>query len=139
MDLRVGDKVELRVVRATLLGFTVLIDDEFEGMLYKNELFQKIHEGERLTGFIKKIREDGKIDVSLQAIGFKNSILKNELIILNALKDNEGFLDLHDKSAPDDIKYRLQMSKKAFKNAIGGLFRQKLIEIEKDGIKLKNY
>lgn len=136
--LKVGDQVDLLVVRDTAIGFTVLVNQEFEGLLYKNELFQKIHEGQYLKGYIKKIREDEKLDISLQPLGFKQTILKNELIILKALKENEGFLPLHDKSSPDEIKYKLQMSKKSFKNAVGGLFKQKLISIGEDGIRLVN-
>ena len=136
MDLKVGDKVDLIVVRNTGMGFTVLVNDEFEGLLYRNELFQKIEEGQKLVGYVKKIREDEKLDISLQAVGFKQTIVKNEIIVLNALKQNNGFIGLHDKSSPDEIKYQLGMSKKAFKNAIGGLFRQKLITISNDGIKL---
>lgn len=139
MNLKVGDKVELLVVRHTDLGFTVLIDDEFEGMLYKNEMYQIVSEGDRLTGYIKKIREDNKIDVSLQPIGFKQTIVGNELIILNALRKNDGFLALHDKSDPFEIKSQLEMSKKAFKSAIGGLYRQKLITLSNEGISLTEY
>lgn len=135
MDLKVGDKVDLLVVRNTGIGFTVLVDGAYEGLLYKNELFQKIEEGQNLVGYVKKIRDDEKIDVSLQAVGFKQTIVKNEIIILNALKSNDGFIALNDKSSPDEIKYQLNMSKKAFKNAIGGLFRQKLITIEDEGIR----
>ncbi|UMB61010.1 DNA-binding protein [Lutibacter sp. A80] len=135
MDLKVGDKVDLIVVRNIAIGFTVLVNEEFEGMLYKNELYQKIEEGERLVGYIKKIRDDGKLDVSLQAVGFKHTIVKNEITILNALRQNDGFLPLHDKSDPKEIKYQLGMSKKAFKSAIGGLFRQKLIVLSDEGIK----
>ncbi len=135
MDLKVGEKVDLIVVRNIAIGFTVLVNEEFEGMLYKNELYQKIEEGQKLVGYIKKIREDEKLDVSLQAIGFKHTIVKNEITILNALRQNDGVLALHDKSSPDEIKYQLGMSKKAFKSAIGGLFRQKLITISEEGIK----
>ena len=134
MELKVGDKVELRVVRQTDIGFTVLIEDSYEGILYKNELYQKIEENQLLSGYIKKIRDDGKIDVGLQPIGFRNTILGNELKILKALEKNDGFLELHDKSDPFQIKLQLGMSKKAFKNAIGGLFRQKLILISEKGI-----
>jgi predicted RNA-binding protein (virulence factor B family) len=136
MNLKIGDRVDLLVVRQSKIGFTVLVNQEFEGLLYKTELYQRIEEGEKLVGYIKKIREDEKLDVSLQQIGFKRTIVKNEIKILNALKRGNGFLALHDKSNPDDIKYQLEMSKKAFKNALGGLFRQKLIRIEKDGIYL---
>jgi predicted RNA-binding protein (virulence factor B family) len=136
MDLKVGDKVDLIVVRNTSIGFTVLVDGEYEGLLYKNELYQKIAEGEKLVGYVKKIREDEKLDISLQAVGFKQTIVKNEILILNALKQHDGFLPLHDKSDPVEIKYQLGMSKKAFKSAVGGLFRQKLITISEEGIQL---
>jgi len=136
MDLKIGDKVKLIVVRHTEIGFTVLIDEEYEGLLYKNELYQKIEEGQKLVGYIKKIRDDKKLDVSLQPIGFKRTIVKNEIVILNALKKREGFLPLYDKSTPEDIKYQLGMSKKAFKKAVGGLFKQKLITISNNGINL---
>ena len=82
MDLKVGDKVDLIVVRNTSIGFTVLVDGEYEGLLYKNELYQKIAEGEKLVGYVKKIREDEKLDISLQAVGFKQTIVKNEILIL---------------------------------------------------------
>jgi len=135
MELKVGDKVDLLVVRNLAIGFTVLVNEVFEGMLYKSELYQKIAEGQKLVGYVKKIREDEKIDVSLQAVGFKHTIVKNEIIILNALRQQDGFIGLNDKSSPDEIKYQLNMSKKAFKNAVGGLFKQKLISIEDDGIR----
>tara|TARA_R110001583_G_scaffold335_2_gene3020 strand:+ start:550 stop:963 length:414 start_codon:yes stop_codon:yes gene_type:complete len=135
MNLKVGDKVDLLVVRLSGIGFTVLVNEEFEGMLYRNELYQKLEEGQKLVGYIKKIREDEKLDISLQAVGFKHTIVKNEITILNALRQNDGALALHDKSTPDEIKYQLGMSKKAFKSAVGGLFRQKLIVISDEGIK----
>ncbi|RXP44796.1 DNA-binding protein [Lutibacter sp. HS1-25] len=134
MDLKIGDKVSLIVVRKAGIGFTVLVEEEFEGMLYRNELYQKIEEGQRLDGYVKKIRDDGKLDISLNPIGFKRTVVTNEIKILNALKANEGFLPLHDKSTPDEIKYQLGMSKKAFKSAVGGLFKQKLIVISEEGI-----
>ena len=138
MDLKVGEKVDLIVVRNTGMGFTVLVNEEFEGLLYKNELYEKIEEGQKLVGYIKKIREDEKLDISLQAVGFKHTIVKNEIIILNTLKQHNGFINLHDKSNPDEIKFQLGMSKKAFKSAIGGLYRQKLITISEEGINLVN-
>lgn len=136
MDLKVGDKVDLIIVRNTGMGFTVLVNEEYEGLLYKNELYQKIEEGQKLIGYIKKIREDEKLDVSLQAVGFKHTIVKNEILILNALRQHDGFIGLHDKSSPEEIKYQLGMSKKAFKSAVGGLFRQQLITLSDEGISL---
>ena len=136
MELKVGDKVNLLVVRKTDIGFTVLVNEEFEGMLYKNELYQKISEGEKLIGYVKKIRDDEKLDVRLQPIGYKTAVVKYEILLLKSLKEKNGFLPLHDKSNPDEIKYQLGMSKKAFKQAVGGLFKQKLITIAEDGIHL---
>ncbi|AOW19252.1 S1 RNA-binding domain-containing protein [Urechidicola croceus] len=137
MNLEVGDKVDLIIGRISKLGFTVLINKEYEGLLYKNELYVKLEEGDNVVGYIKKIREDGGIDVSLQPIGFKNTLVENEIKILDALKKSEeGFLGLHDKSSPDDIKYQMNMSKKAFKSAIGGLYRLKLISLEPEGIRM---
>ena len=138
-ELQIGDKVELIIGRPTKIGFTVMVDEEFEGMLYKNELFQRIEEGQKLVGYVKNVREDGKLDVSLKPIGFKKALVTDEIFILNELKKKEGFLPFNDKSSPDDIKYGLQMSKKSFKKAIGGLYKQKLINIEEDGIHLIKY
>lgn len=138
-ELQIGDKVELLVGRPTNIGFTVLVDQAYEGMLYKNELFQRIEEGQKLVGYVKKVREDGKLDVSLKPIGFKKAVVTDEIFILNELKKKDGFLPFNDKSSPDDIKYGLEMSKKSFKKAIGGLYKQKLITIDEEGIHLINY
>lgn len=138
-ELQIGDKVDLIVGRPTKIGFTVMVDEEFEGMLYKNELFQRIEEGQRLVGYVKKVRDDGKVDVSLKPVGFKKAVVTDEIYILNELKKKDGFLPFTDKSSPDDIKFGLQMSKKSFKKAIGGLYKQKLITIEEDGIHLIKY
>lgn len=135
MDLEVGEQVELEIGRFTNVGITVLINYEHEGMLYKNEVYKKVREGQKLTGYVKMIREDGKIDVSLEAQGFLNKIGTNETIILEKLKESEdGFLALNDKSNPEDIKYHLKMSKKSFKSAIGGLYKNKQIVIAAKGI-----
>lgn len=137
MELKVGQQVDLIIGRQSRLGFTVLINKQFEGLLYKNELYIKLEEGDRKVGYIKKIREDGKFDVSLQAIGFRRTLVDNEIKILNALKATEdGFLPLHDKSSPEAIKYQLNMSKKGFKSAIGGLYKNKIIRIDSEGIRL---
>jgi predicted RNA-binding protein (virulence factor B family) len=138
MAYSIGDRVEIQIGRQTAIGFTVLIEQDVEGMIYKNELYRKVYEGDKLTAYIKKIREDGKIDVSLQPIGFRNTSEKDTDAILNALRMNDGRLELNDKSAPDEIKYELEMSKKAFKRAIGVLYKRKLITIDQKGISLTN-
>ncbi|WP_093669040.1 DNA-binding protein [Tenacibaculum sp. MAR_2009_124] len=136
MDLKVGDKVDLVIGVQTNLGFTVLINEEYEGLLYKNEVFTELEEGVEIKGYIKKIREDERIDVSLQPQGFKNVIDKDVEIVYNKLKE-KGTLMLTDKSSPESIKFHLQMSKKAFKRAIGSLYKQELIELKEDRIELK--
>lgn len=136
MDLEIGDKVSLIIGTQTNLGFTVLIEEEFEGLLYQNEIFQELKEGQRIAGYIKNIREDGKIDVSLQAQGFRNVITQDTDKVIEAIYDNDGFLALTDKSAPEEIKRQLLMSKKAFKRAIGNLYKQKAIVITDKGLEL---
>ena len=136
MELQVGDKVSLIIGVETDLGFTVLIDEAYEGLLYKNEVFQPLKEHQRTDGYIKNIREDGKIDVSLKPQGFRNVISLETEKILDALTRNEGFLGLTDKSSPEEIKMRLAMSKKAFKRAIGSLYKQKQIVLKENGIEL---
>ena len=137
MDLQEGDKVELLIEAETALGYVVLINDEFEGLLYRNEVFQDLEIDLEIDGYIKNIREDGKIDVSLRPQGFRNVIDTDVDKILEKLRSNrEGFLLLTDKSSPESIKFHLKMSKKAFKKAVGNLYRQKLIVLREDRIEL---
>ena len=137
MDLLEGDKVQLVIETETALGYTVLINDEFEGLLFRSEVFQDIEENMELVGFIKKIREDGKIDVSLRPQGFRNVIDSDVDKVLSKLKDSrEGFILITDKSSPDSIRFHMKMSKKAFKKAVGNLYKQKLIMIKEDRIEL---
>ena len=135
MDLQIGDQVHLVIETETALGFIVLINEEYEGLLYRNEIFSLIAEGMDVRGFIKNIREDGKIDVSLRPQGFRNVIdLDVEKVLTKLKKSKEGFLLLTDKSSPESIKFHLNMSKKAFKKAIGNLYKQQLIVLKDDRI-----
>lgn len=137
MDLQEGDKVQLIIETETGLGYTVLINEEFDGLLYRSEVFQPLEENMEVTGYIKNIREDGKIDVSLRPQGFRNVIDADVEKVLQKLKDSrEGFLLLTDKSSPDSIRFHMKMSKKAFKKAVGNLYRNKLIVIKEDRIEL---
>ncbi|MDA9348827.1 DNA-binding protein [Polaribacter sp.] len=137
MDLQEGDKVQLIIETETNLGFTVLIDEEYDGLLYRNEIFQDLEEGMEVTGYIKTLREDGKVDVSLRPQGFRNVINSDVDKVLHKLEaSREGFVLLTDKSSPESIRFQMQMSKKAFKKAIGNLYKQKRITIESDRIVL---
>lgn len=129
------EEVDLIVSRYTDLGVEVIINQKHKGLVYNNEIFREVKLGESLKGVIKKIREDNKIDVSLQIIGYENIEPSSE-VILQKLKANNGFLNLHDKSSPEEIKRVLEMSKKTFKKAIGSLYKKKRIIINDDGIRL---
>lgn len=131
-----GDKVNIIVGKRTELGYQALIEDNALGMIYKNEIFGHLKTGDKRVAYIKKIREDGKIDISLQQQGYEKEIPNSGQQILDMLKAEEGFLPVNDKSSPEDIHYLLNMSKKNFKKAIGLLYKQRLIRIEENGIYL---
>lgn len=132
-EIQEGNKVEILLKVQTPLGYSVLINETYDGLLYNNEVFSDVEEGMRLTAYVKKIREDNKIDVSLRPQGFRNVIDADTQFVFDKLEE-KGFLMLTDKSSPESIKFRLQMSKKAFKRAIGNLYKQKKIEILEDRI-----
>ena len=130
------EEVDLIVSHITEIGINVIINEKHKGLLYKDEVYDdSIRTGDRLRGFIKTIRPDNKIDVSLQKFGYDN-IEPNAQIILDELRASRGFLRLNDNTHPEDIKTVLKMSKKTFKKAIGSLYKDKLIEIKDDGIYL---
>ncbi|WP_340198777.1 S1 RNA-binding domain-containing protein [Ascidiimonas sp. W6] len=129
------EEVEIIVSRHTDLGAEVIINNKHKGLIYKDELFEPVHLGQRLKGIVKKIREDNKVDITLRQIGYKN-IEPNSQRILEALKMSDGFIALHDKSDPNEIRRHLKMSKKDFKKAIGSLYKERLIDILPDGIRV---
>ncbi len=135
IDLIRGEEVDLLICDQTDLGVNVIINDKFRGLLYDNELFQAVNPGDRLKGYIKNIRDDKKIDVSLQKIGY-GAVKPGANKIVEALEQNNGFLNLTDKSDPILILAKLEMSKKMFKKSVGMLYKQKKIRIEDDGIYL---
>lgn len=129
------DEVDVLVSRITDLGIEVIINQKFKGLLYHDEVFEDLRIGDKRKGVIKKIREDLKIDVSLQQLGFKN-IEPTAQKLLEVLKRHHGFIGLHDKSDAEDIRSILGISKKSFKKAAGHLYKLKLISIQDDGIYL---
>lgn len=134
---QVEQKVDLLIFDETALGYKAIINAKHLGILYKNEVFQDLRYGDRVTGYIKKIREDGKIDLQLQAFGSKGSDNIGEKI-LNLLKEKNGFLPLTDKTPPETIYELFGVSKKKYKMALGGIYKKQLISIDEDGIRLKN-
>jgi uncharacterized protein len=136
ITVRKGDEVDLIVSHITDLGINVIINEQYKGLLYKDEVYdESIRTGDRITGYIKAVRPDNKIDVVLQKSGYE-SIEPNADKIIDELKASRGFLRLNDNSHPEDIKTVLKMSKKTFKKAIGLLYKEKIIEIKDDGIYL---
>ncbi|MBK9184778.1 MAG: GntR family transcriptional regulator [Moraxellaceae bacterium] len=136
-EFKQGDKVELIVANQTELGFKVIVNHQYWGLLYANEVFQPLYKGQTVEGYVKKIREDQRLDLSLQPLGFA----KVEGItgdILDKLQQQRGFLALSDKSSPEAIYDTFGVSKKVFKQAIGTLFKQQKISIEAEGIRLVN-
>lgn len=136
MEFEIGDQVEIIIGRETDLGFNVIINESFEGLLYKNEVFEPLERNSRKSAYIKKIREDGKFDISLQLQGFLHVIESQCDKILKRLKKS-GDLYLTDKSSPEEILQEVHLSKKAFKKAIGVLYKKKKIKLEKDRIVLQ--
>ena len=131
-----GDEVELLLYAFSDLGAKVIIDNTYGGLLFRNELYAKPARGERLRGYVKKIRDDGKIDVTLRKGGVQEATADRETI-LAALKARDGFLPLTDKSSPEAIAEQLRLSKKSFKKAVGGLYKEGLIDITAEGIRLR--
>jgi predicted RNA-binding protein (virulence factor B family) len=137
IELKEDDQVEVLIWRKTDLGYAVIVNNEHEGLVYQNEVFKEVEIGQKLDGYIKKIREENKLDISLQPLGFRKAIDKFTTTILTKLEEGNGFLPFTDKSSPEEIYNQFGMSKKAFKKAIGGLYKERKIIIQPKGITLK--
>ncbi|MCD0490126.1 S1-like domain-containing RNA-binding protein [Pedobacter sp. MC2016-14] len=135
IDLEEGDEVSLLIVDRSDLGFNAIIDNKYIGLLYTNELFDELHPGEIRKGWIKKIRVEGKIDLSLQPMGYSH-ILDSKDIIYQELKDSKGIIALGDKSTPEDIYHRFKISKSAFKKTIGALYKERKITVSDHEIRI---
>ena len=131
-----GERVEIFIHQRTELGYKVIVDNAHWGMIYNSEMFRPVHSGEYTYSYVNKIREDDmRIDVMLEKSSAK-LVDSTEEIIYKKLQDNRGYLPYSDKSSPDDIQRVFGISKKVFKKAIGGLYKQHLIVIEDGGIRL---
>ena len=130
-----GDEVDLLIFRKTDLGYNAVVNQYHNGLIYGNEVFRELKVGDSLRGYVKKIRDENKLDISLQKTGFEIVEPIGQQILDQLMKEN-GFLNLSDSSSPEDIYSRLLISKKVFKKAIGGLYKQGLIKIMDDGLHL---
>lgn len=133
--LRSGEEVDLVIWAKSDLGYKAIINNLYEGLLYDNEIFQEPEIGKKMKGFVVKAREDGKIDLSLFKPGY-GKVDELSQKIIDILEKNDGFIGISDKSPAEEIYEMFGMSKKTFKKAIGSLYKQRIIMIEENGIKL---
>lgn len=132
-----GDEVDILVWQKTDLGFKAIVENRFSGMLFDAEIFRQLHSGDRLKAYVKQVRPDGKIDLSLQKKGQK-AVHDFSDTLLEHLQKNGGFTPLGDKSPAEEIYALFGVSKKVFKKAVGDLYKQHLITIEPQGLRLKD-
>jgi len=130
-----GEEVELMAWQKSDLGYKFIINNERWGMVFHNEIFQALERGQRLKGFIKNVRPDGRIDLALQKPGYEKVTSLTEQV-LNHLKAQGGFMPITSKTPPQQINALFGVSKKTYKNAIGALYKKRLITIEDDGVRL---
>lgn len=136
-QLKEGDEVEIMIWDVAEPGVRVIVNNKYKGLIYHNEIFTHLSQGDKRKAYIKTVREDFQLDITLEKPGY-DAVEPNAQKILDVLKDAEGFLPLSDKSEPEQIYRELGMSKKLFKKAIGALYKQKRIRLEDDGIYLLN-
>lgn len=134
-EYKEGEEVDLLVYAETDLGYSAVVNGSHSGMIYENEVFRKLAMGQRLKGYVKKIREDHKIDLRLQQSGYRQ-VDDISQAILDAIKGSGGLAPVTDKTPPEDIYAMFGVSKKVFKKAIGALYKKRLILIDPDGIRL---
>lgn len=130
-----GQPVEIMVWQKTDLGFKVIVENKFPGLVYEDQIFKFITTGDKMTAYIDNVRPDGKLDITLQPTGRKLTTDFADTL-LAYLQDNNGFCPLGDKSDAEDIKHTFQVSKKTFKKAVGDLYKRRLITISPEGLKL---
>ena len=134
--LEEGKEVELLFYGKSPLGYKAVVEQKYIGLLHENEVFETIRTGDKRRGYIKSIRPDGKIDISIRKTGLEE-LTTVSYVLLNALEKNDGFLPLNDSSPPEEIRKELGLSKKSFKRASGMLYRDGKIELLPEGIRLK--
>jgi hypothetical protein len=137
-DLLPNQRVDVLVLSKTPMGYKVIVENLYEGMLFENEIFELLKVGDRKVAYIKKVRKDGKLDLVLQPIGKKASADVSELKVIDLLKENNGFIALNSKSDAEAIMKVFALSKKSFKRTLTSLIEQKKILLEGEGIRLVN-
>ena len=137
LTFEIHEEVDLIVSHPSTLGMNVIINNSHLGLIYKDDIFKDLSVGDKIKGYVKKIREGNKIDINLQKMGYRN-IEPSAKELLKLISIHNGKLSITDKSSPEEIKSIAQMSKKSFKKAVGNLYKRRLISLKNDGIYLKN-
>ena len=132
-----GDEVDMLVWQKTDLGFKVIVDNKFQGLIYDDQIFEYIHTGDRMKGYVNTVRPDGKIDLMVQPLGRRRATDFADTL-LEYMRDNGGTCPVGDKSDAEDIKDLFHVSKKVFKRAVGDLYKRRLISISDNGLKLND-
>ena len=130
-----GEEVEVMVWQKTDLGYKVIVDNKFGGLVYQKEIFKPLEPGMHMQAFVRQVREDGKIDLTLQKDGLQKVDDFAE-VLLQYIKDNDGHTSLNDKSPAEEIYETFGVSKKTFKKAVGDLYKKRLIVLVEGGIRL---
>ncbi len=136
LTVKENEEVDLVVMHKTDIGFNVIVNNVHTGLVFENEIFRELNIGDKLKGYVKHIRDDNKLDISLQRLGYENANDPNCELIYKKLLANEGEFSITDKSSPEEIYSNFGISKKAFKKALGSLYKERKIEILSDKIKL---
>ncbi len=137
IDVKVGEEVDILLTGFSDLGMNVIVNNLYKGLIFKSDIHQKIKRGQRMKGYVKNIREDGKLDILLRPQGYRKNIRKDSETLMSVLRKNGGFVEITDQSSPREIKEVFGMSKKAFKKALGNIFKKEWVDLYEDGIGLK--
>ena len=130
-----GEEVEVMAWQKTDLGYKVIVDNKYSGLVYQKEIFKALEPGMKMQAYIRQVREDGKIDLTLQKDGLQK-VGDFAEVLLQYIKEQGGHTSLNDKSAAEDIYDTFGVSKKTFKKAVGDLYKKRLILLVEDGIRL---
>jgi len=134
LEVKKGDKVDLLVFSKSELGMSVIVNHKHQGLIHMNEIFKPVSIGDRIIGYVKTVREDNKLDITLQPIGYRQYIDGHMALLAKRLQNGGGFLPLTDKSSAEEIHAEFGISKKAFKKALGALYKERVVRIEEAGI-----
>ncbi|MGB0851347.1 MAG: CvfB family protein [Bacteroidia bacterium] len=136
LDVAEGDEVEILAYKRSDLGMNVIVNGQYQGLIFKSDMHKRVQVGDEIKAFVKQVRTDGKIDIVLEPQGYRNVIDNATQGVLDILIKNDGFFKYHDKSDPAEISKVFGMSKKAFKKALGNLYKQRIVSLSKEGTKL---